>query len=465
MYPAFHNIPAARFFWLRPDKQYVFNVLRTSLRRKNMNLGFYIILAAQFFSALADNALLFAAIALLRDLSSPAWYTPVLQQFFIVSYIVLAPFVGAFADSLPKGRVMFISNIIKLLGCIAMLLGLHPLLAYGLVGLGAAAYSPAKYGILTEYLPRNQLVKANSWMEGLTVAAIVLGAVMSGMLITSASGLTHMAHGDNPLTSSMAHLVLALRTAMDSFSISLMDTIAEQAIVIIALIYIVAAVFNLYIPLVPMDHKPQSKSPFFLLKDFMHCFILLWKDPLGQVSLAVTTLFWGAGATLRLLLIAWAAVALHFDIGKAAQLTAWFAIGIAIGAVLAARFVKLEHSVKVLPVGIAMGLMVLLMIPITNSTLATALLVAIGAMGGYFVVPMNALLQHRGHLLMGSGSSIAVQNFNENLSIFAMLGLYAAMEKLHFNIYLIMMVFGLLLSGLMAAINRRHRHDQDLGQM
>ena len=408
-----------------------------------MNLGFYIILAAQFLSALADNALLFAAIAVLKDLSSPAWHTPVLQQGFIVSYIVLAPFVGAFADSLPKGRVMFISNIIKLLGCIAMLAGVHPLLAYGLVGLGAAAYSPAKYGILTEYLPPAQLVKANSWMEGLTVAAIVLGAVVSGILISPDIS--------TPI--------------LDALNIPHLDSAAELSIVAIVLIYIAAAIFNLYIPYVPIEHRPFSRSPFFLVKDFLHCFRLLWKDPLGQVSLAVTTLFWGAGATLRLLVLAWAAIALNYDIGEGAKLTAWVAIGIAIGSVLAAKFVKLEHSVKVLPVGIAMGLMVLVMIPITNSTLATFLLIAIGAMGGYFVVPMNALLQHRGHLLMGAGRSIAVQNFNENLSIFAMLGLYAVMEKLEFSIYVIILVFGLLLSGIMTALYRRHGHDQDYGQM
>jgi hypothetical protein len=176
-------------------------------------------------------------------------------------------------------------------------------------------------------------------------------------------------------------------------------------------------------------------------------------------------LFWGAGATLRLLVLSWAAIALKYNIGEGAKLTAWVAIGIAIGAVLAAKFVRLEHSVKVLPVGIAMGLMVLVMIPITNSILATVLLIAIGAMGGYFVVPMNALLQHRGHLLMGAGRSIAVQNFNENLSIFAMLGLYAMMEKLEFSIYLIILVFGLLLAGIMTALYKRHGHDQDSGQM
>ena len=407
-----------------------------------MNLGFYIILAAQFFSALADNALLFAAIALLNDLKSPAWHTPVLQQSFIVSYIVLAPFVGAFADSLPKGRVMFISNIVKLVGCIFMLVGVHPLIAYCLVGLGAAAYSPAKYGILTEYLPPSQLVKANSWMEGLTVAAIVLGAVVGGILISP------------KITAPL----------LQTMHLPLINSIAELAIAVIVLIYIAAAIFNLYIPRVAIDHKPLNRNPVFLAKDFWHCFRLLWKDPLGQVSLAVTTLFWGAGATLRLLVLAWAAVALHYDIGEAAKLTAWVAIGIAIGSVLAAKFIKLEHSVKVLPVGIAMGVVVLMMIPVTNSALAILLLITIGAMGGYFVVPMNALLQHRGHLLMGAGRSIAVQNFNENLSIFAMLGLYAVMQKLELSIYLIIMVFGLLLSGIMAALYKKHGHDQDKGQ-
>jgi MFS family permease len=407
-----------------------------------MNLGFYIILAAQFLSALADNALLFAAIALLQDLNSPPWHTPVLQQSFIVSYIVLAPFVGAFADSLPKGRVMFISNIIKLAGCIFMLAGVHPLIAYCLVGLGAAAYSPAKYGILTEYLPPDELVKANSWMEGLTVAAIVLGAVVGGILISPQIV--------NPL--------------LQASHIPLIGSIGELAVAVIVLIYVAAAIFNLYIPRVAIDHKPLSRSPVFLAKDFWHCFKLLWKDPLGQVSLAVTTLFWGAGATLRLLVLAWAGVALHYDIGTAAKLTAWVAIGIAIGSVLAAKFVKLERSVKVLPVGIAMGVVVLMMIPVTNSMIAVLLLIAIGVMGGYFVVPMNALLQHRGHLLMGAGRSIAVQNFNENLSIFAMLGLYAVMQKLDFSIYFIIVVFGLLLSGIMAALYKKHGHDQDKGQ-
>lgn len=404
--------------------------------------GFYIILAAQFFSALADNALLFAAIALLKQVHAPSWHTPVLQQAFIISYIVLSPFVGAFADSMTKGRVMLISNSIKMAGCLAMLVGVNPLLAYGLAGFGAAAYSPAKYGILTEYLPPERLVWANSWMEGLTVAAIILGAVVGGVLITPsvASGITHALHVPNIVSA------------------------PELAIFIIFFVYLAAALFNLYIPPVPVEHKPLSRSPLFLVREFAHCFKLLWKDPLGQVSLAVTTLFWGAGATLRLLVLAWAAVALHYSIGEAAQLTAWVAIGIAIGSILAARFVQLEHAVKVIPMGIGMGIAVLCMILVKSPLVAILLLIAIGIMAGYFVVPMNALLQHRGHLLMGAGRSIAVQNFNENISIFLMLGLYALMERLHFPINAIIFVFGLLLIGIMGWLYKKHGNDQDKGQ-
>jgi LPLT family lysophospholipid transporter-like MFS transporter len=412
-----------------------------------MKFGFYIILAAQFLSALADNALLFAAIALLKDLNAPSWHTPVLQESFVISYIVLAPFVGAFADSMPKGRVMFISNNIKVVGCLAMLFGVSPLIAYGIVGFGAAAYSPAKYGILTEYLPPEKLVAANSWMEGLTVLAIILGAVVGGVLV-------------NP---SFADPLLNLWDI--PFIDTGIDTPPELAVSIIAGIYVAAALFNLYIPRVPVDHKPLSRNPSFLFKEFAHCFRLLWKDPLGQVSLAVTSLFWGAGATLRLLVLAWATYALHYDIGAGARLTAWVAVGIAVGAMLAARFVKLEHSVNVLPVGIAMGLLVLLMIPVTSPLLAVLLLTTIGAMAGYFVVPMNALLQHRGHLLMGAGSSIAVQNFNENVSMFVMLMIYALMEKFSLHLYLIIMVFGLLMAGVMSALYKRHGHDQDSGKI
>jgi MFS family permease len=410
-----------------------------------MTRGFYIILCAQFLSALADNALLFAAIALLHGMQAPDWHVPVLQEFFVVSYIVLAPFVGAFADSMPKGRVMFISNSIKFAGCLAMLAGLHPLYAYGIVGLGAAAYSPAKYGILTEYLPPRKLVMANGWMEGLTVAAIILGAVIGGDL----------------LGPTLAPRLLALDIPYVDTGI---NTVPKIAIAIISTLYIGAAVFNLFIPKLRADHRLPRKSPFFLLRDFWHGFTLLWRDPLGQVSLAVTTLFWGAGATLRLIVLEWAELALNFGMERATKLTAWVAVGIAIGSVLAARFVKLEKSVKVLPMGIGMGVITMLMVVVRDPTHAIVLLVALGIMAGYFVVPMNALLQHRGHLLMGAGHSIAVQNFNENLSILLLLGVYALMIKASLSIYAITLIFGAFVAGSMALLYRKHGHDQDAGQ-
>ncbi|MES2354262.1 MAG: lysophospholipid transporter LplT [Pseudomonadota bacterium] len=403
-----------------------------------MSLGFYIILAAQFFSALADNALLFAAIALLKTLHAPDWQVPVLQQFFIFSYIVLAAFVGAFADALPKGRVMFISNSIKFVGCLAMLMGMHPLPAYGLVGFGAAAYSPAKYGILTEYLPPDKLIWANGWMEGLTVTSIIVGAIMGGFLITPQVAMPLLAVFDIP----------GFETGI--------DTAPEFAIGIVTVLYIIAAIFNLYIPKVGIDHKPLKRNPLYIIHDFWHCFKLLWRDPLGQVSLAVTTLFWGAGATLRLIILTWASTALLMPLEKATLLTAWVAFGIAIGSIIAAKYVKLESSVRVLPVGIAMGFLVIAMIFVSNVWVATTLLVIVGAMAGFFVVPMNALLQHRGHLLMGAGHSIAVQNFNENLSILLMLGAYALMIKWGWTINVIVIVFGVFVSAVMGWLYKLH---------
>ncbi len=382
-----------------------------------MNLGFYIILSAQFISALADNALLFAAIALLAQMHAPDWHTPLLQEFFVISYIILAPFVGSFADALPKGRVMFLSNAIKFFGCVAMLLGVPPLYAYGIVGIGAAAYSPAKYGILTEFLPPQFLVKANGWMEGSTVLAIILGAIAGGKLASA-----------NP----------------------------QFSVVIITGLYLLAATFNLYIPKVPIDHRMPKKNPLYALHDFWHSFTALWRDPQGQVSLAVTTLFWGAGATLRLVVIAWAASALNFGLDHATQLTAMVAIGIAIGSVFAARYVKLEDSIKVLPAGILMGLLVISMALLHDWRIAALILFFIGVLSGYFVVPLNALLQHRGHILIGAGHSIAVQNFNENIGILLLIGAYTMMVKHNLPIHIIVLVFGAFVSVVMGIIYRTY---------
>ena len=383
-----------------------------------MKNGFYTLLIAQFLSALADNALLFAAIALLAELNSPDWHTPLLQQFFVISYIALAPFVGSIADAFPKGSVMFFSNLVKVAGCIAMIFGMPPLYAYGIVGIGAAAYSPAKYGILTEMLPSNLLVKANGWMEGSTVTAIIVGAIIGGKLAS-----------DNP------HFALLFITAL----------------------YVAAAFFNFFIPKLPIEQKLESKSISYMLRDFWHAFITLWKDPLGQVSLAVTTLFWGAGATLRLVVLAWAAIALKFNIEQSTQLIATVAVGIAVGSVIASKYIKLEDSTKVLPAGIIMGLLVILMVLVNDWRIAAILLFFIGALSGFFVVPLNALLQHRGHHLIGAGHSIAVQNFNEHIGILIMLGFYLLMVKAEVAMNAIVIAFGFFIIISMSIINRVYR--------
>ncbi len=402
-------------------------------------------MAAQFFSALADNALLIAAIAALREMQAPTEYEPLLKTFFTVSYVALAAFVGAFADSMAKGRVMLISNTIKIAGCSMMFFGAHPLLAYAVVGLGAAAYSPAKYGILTEYLPHRLLVVANGWIEGLTVGAIILGVVIGGTLIQPA----------------VSQYLLAFDLPLIDTGI---DTTGEMAIGIVAVLYLLAALFNLYVPDTGVDHKPLKKNPIYLVHEFNHCLSLLWRDRLGQISLAVTTLFWGAGATLQFIVIKWSEVALNLNLSQSSMLQGVVAFGVAAGAVVAARFITLRKSVRVIPLGIAMGVIVLMMNFVTQMWLAIPLLILIGALSGFFVVPMNALLQHRGHILMGAGHSIAVQNFNENLSILIMTGLYYLMIRMDMSIYWVLTLFGLFVSGLMYLIRERHlanQRDQD----
>jgi len=409
-----------------------------------MRPGFYTIMAAQFFSSLADNALLIAAIALLRELHEPAWMTPALKQSFVVSYVVLAPLVGALADSMAKGRVMLITNAIKLFGCALMLFDLHPLAAYAVVGLGAAAYSPAKYGILTELLPPHQLVVANGWIEGTTVASIILGVLLGGALISP----------------KISFMLLSFDMPMVTTPI---DTAPEAAIAVIMTFYLVAALFNWFIPDTGVDHRVPSKNPFFLIREFSHCVALLWKDRLGQITLATTTLFWGAGATLQFIVIDWASRALGLNLSQASMLQGVVAVGIAVGAVLAARLVSLRGAVRVLPFGALMGVVVISMIFVHYLPLAMLLMVVIGGCAGFFVVPMNALLQHRGHVLMGAGHSIAVQNFNENIGILVMVGLYALMVRSGLSVNSAVVIFGLFVAGAMLLVIWRHRHNQTRG--
>lgn len=401
-----------------------------------MNRGFYSVMAAEFFSSLADNALLIVAIALLAQMNAAPWMTPLLRLFFVMSYVGLAAFVGAFADALPKGKVMFITNTVKFCGCSLIFAGVHPLFAYAIVGLGAAAYSPAKYGILTELLPAEKLVIANGWIEGLTVSSIVLGTVLGGALINkhvSAFLLDHMTFAGSP---------------------------AAAALVVIMGVYVLAALFNLRIPDTGARYAKQPINPVLLVRNFYRSFTTLWHDKLGQISLAVTTLFWGAGATLQFIVLKWAQHSLGLTLDKAAFLQGIVAVGIAIGAVSAAKFIKLKQSLKVMPLGVAMGMVVMIMTLVHSVYLAYPLLVLVGALAGFFVVPMNALLQHRGHVLLSAGHSIAVQNFNENLSILIMLGIYSLLVSLDLSVNAVIVIFGSFVSCMMLLVMHWHARNQ-----
>ncbi len=411
-----------------------------------MKRGFYTIMAAQFFSSLADNALFVAAVELIKAGGGAEWQRAALVPMFALFYVVLAPFVGAFADSRPKGQVMFMSNGIKVLGCLMMLFGSHPLLSYAIVGLGAAAYSPAKYGILTELLPASLLVKANGWIEGLTIASIILGVLLGGQLVGPHIS-AYLLSFDFPLIDTP------------------IDTSPEAAICVLVFLYGLAAWFNTRIPdtgvdLIPLKANDQHSLAYHLLAlipDFWQCNQRLWRDKLGQISLATTTLFWGASGNLRYIVLAWSAVALGYTTTQASSLVGVIAIGTAVGAVVASMRTSLADAPRLMFLGIAMGLLVLVMNFIDNVWVAAPFFILLGGLGGFLVVPMNALLQHRGHNLMGAGRSIAVQNFNEQACILALGGLYAAASAMGLSAFNAIVCFGVIVAGNMWLIHRWHQ--------
>ncbi|MFM2450929.1 MAG: hypothetical protein RIS44_3379 [Pseudomonadota bacterium] len=405
-----------------------------------MKKGFYTIMSAQFFSSLADNALFVAAVELLRTSGQPEWQRAALVPMFALFYVLLAPFVGAFADAIPKGKVMFFSNLIKVVGCLMMLFGSHPLLAYAIVGLGAAAYSPAKYGILTELLPPSQLVKANGWIEGLTIGSIILGVLLGGQLV--------------------GHTISTLLLSMDLPGVQThIDTAPEAAIASIILLYAVAALFNLRIPRTAAPLLAVTDGLVGLIRDFSACNHRLWNDKLGQISLATTTLFWGVSGNMRYIVFAWAAVALGYNTTQASMLVGVVALGTAFGAVFASMRMSLDRATSVIPLGIVMGILVIGLNFISHVGIAAPFLVLLGAAGGYLVVPMNALLQHRGHNLMGAGRSIAVQNFNEQACILVLGLLYVLMKATGLSAYIAITVIGALVAGTMWWIKRWHERN------
>lgn len=407
------------------------------------------VLGAQFFSSLADNALLIAAIALLTSLAAPDWMTPLLRLAFVLSYILLAAWVGVLSDMWPKGRVMFVTNLIKIGGCLLLLFGSHPLLAYGVVGAGAAAYSPAKYGILSEILPPEKLVAANGWMEGLTVISIILGIVLGGVLVDPVVGEALV---------DFAHVPVVGQT-----------TLADAAIAVVTLVYVVAAFINLKIRDTGAKYPNVRFNALGNVITFAKTCKTIFTDTFCVSSLLVTTLFWGTGAVLQFLVLRWADERLGLPLSQASMLQAVVSVGIAFGAVLAARFVPIHRAFHVLWTGVAMGLAVAAMsfysesfVPGTvtigaesvrvSVLVACLMMIVVGTLAGLFLVPMNAVFQRRGQLLLSSGQAVAVQNLSENTMILTMLGIYALLVKLELSVLATMCAFGLFLAVAMAAI-------------
>jgi LPLT family lysophospholipid transporter-like MFS transporter len=378
------------------------------------------VLGAQFLSALADNALLFGTLALLRARLYPEWTQPLLQEFFVGAYIVLAPFAGAFADAWPKGRVMLLANSLKLLGALAICAGLNPFLAYGLVGIGAAAYSPAKYGILSQLTSSEYLVKANGLMEGSTIAAILLGAIAGGTLA---------------------------------------DWNVTGALACVAGAYGLAAAANLFIPALAPVHRLASLSLWTLLRDFLQIIRRLFAVGDARFSIAGTSLFWGAGSTMRFLLIAWVPVALGITDNKTpAYLNAVVAVGIIIGAGLAAKFITLANVQRALAGGIVLGLAVCVLSVTTRLPSSYAILTVVGMGGGFFVVPLNALLQEKGQASVGAGNAIAVQNLAENVAMLIMIGIYMLLIRSGLAVNTLAAGFGAFLACSIFALRLiRHR--------
>ncbi|AGF47767.1 lysophospholipid transporter LplT [Candidatus Kinetoplastidibacterium crithidiae] len=401
-----------------------------------MKKEFYIIMAAQALSSLADNALFIAVISLIIELNGPAWVIPLMKWSFALSYVVLAPFVGIISDKFPKGHVMFYSNLIKMLGCL-LIIFIPTLdfdldvkiylvsLSYSLVGIGAAIYSPAKYGIVTEILPPKMLVQGNSWIEGLTVLSIIIGTCLGGYLIT-------------PNTSSF----LINQTYLSYFT----SSSSEMAVFVILHIYISASIFNLMIKKTNITYTIQHKNTIEIFRNFYKSILVIYKDELGRVSLFVTTVFWGASASLQLIVIKWGQIHLGYSIDQTSILIGSVAIGTIIGATAVAKYLRLSQALSTIPIGITMGLLMLLMPFIQTEINAYLLLIITGVLAGFFVVPMNALLQHRGYKLLSAGHSIAVQNFNEQLNILVMISFYTMLVWFNVDIDNIIIIYGMIVS-------------------
>ena len=410
---------------------------------RRLPAGFGWLMAAQFLSALADNALLIVTIAHLQVLGAPLWWAPLLKFSFTLSYVLLAPFIGTLADAVCKRRLMAWMNALKLAGALALLAGVHPMLAFALVGLGASAYAPAKYGLLTESVPPSALVAANGWVESAVVLSVLLGTVLGGLLVAPLWLGSDVAAGIGALWP------LSAGASTPALNVSLLIVIG---------LYSLSALCNLRIVPSGARYPAPGWHPLQMLADFRRANATLWCDRSGGLSLTVTTVFWGLGAMLQFAVLLWAVQALGLGLDQAAYLQGIVALGVVGGAVLVASRLRLRHATAVLPLGQFMGVFMMSALFIGDWRVAVPVLLAVGALGGMMVVPMNALLQHRGHRLLTAGQSIAVQGFNENLSILVLLGLYAGLIALELPAQRVMALAGLgLMLFIGAALWRRRR--------
>lgn len=386
---------------------------RITLNLPLLSSGMMAVLVAQFLSALADNAILIAAIAIVKSQGLPN-LVPLLQESFVVPFILLAPFVGQFADAFPKGRVMLIANLLKLSGALAMLFGVNPLTAYAIIGIGAAMYSPAKYGILSQMFGPASLVRANGMMEGSTIVAILLGVLLGGWL------------ADQSLSWAFAGVVGA---------------------------YSLAAFANLFIPSLPAENPGVSFHPALLVKKFGTSLSLMFKNKDARFSLLGTSVFWGSGTTLRLMLFAWVPAALLItDNQTPANLMGAVSIGIVLGAAGAGLWISLAKVNRALIGGLLLGPVILALASVHDLTLAAVLMVVIGICGGMFVVPLNALLQERGHETIGAGNALAVQNFAENIAMLSFVGAYSWAAAAGVPIATTVVGFGLVLLAIIGGL-------------
>ena len=391
-----------------------------------MPKGFFYLISAQFASGLADNALLILGIAFLSEQGYPGWWAPLLKFSFTLSYVFLAPLMGPLADAFSKAKLMACMNALKVVGVAFIFTSFHPVLAFAIAGMAASAYAPAKYGLVTETVPAEQLVKANGWLEVTVVMSVILGTACGGLLVASKS---------------FAWMSTLNLSFIELLGLSLETQYAGPLLSLIV-IYSIAGLLNFGIPSVNIRYVQQSMKPIALFKNFIQSNRILWQDPVGKLSLAVTTLFWGIGAVVQFAVLLWAKEALNMPLEQASLLQAVVAFGVIFGAGMAGHYVALQNAYKVLPLGLWLGLSLPALAFSTSLWIAIPLMLITGFAGGMLMVPMNAMLQNRGYTLLTAGRSIAVQGFNENASVMLMLGVYSGLLALELPLQWVMLIMG-----------------------